>query len=61
MPQARVALFINGITVILTLEPSLGMPARAKVTEWLQERPREEGISLNDRKSDAVLADGVES
>ena len=54
-------LFINGITVILTLKPSLAVAARAKVTELLQERLRGAGISLNDRKSHAVLADGVES
>ena len=35
------------------------MAAIGKVTEWLQERLRVEGISLNRRKSQALLADGV--
>ena len=35
------------------------MAALEKVTEWLQERLGVEGISLNRRKSQALLADGV--
>ena len=35
------------------------MAAIEKVTEWLQERLGVEGISLNRRKSQALLADGV--
>ena len=35
------------------------MAAIGKVTEWLQERLGVEGISLNRRKSQALLADGV--
>ena len=35
------------------------MAAIGKVTEWLQERLGIEGISLNRRKSQALLADGV--
>ena len=35
------------------------MAAIGKVKEWLQERLRVEGISLNQRKSQALLADGV--
>ena len=35
------------------------MAAIGKVTEWLQERLGVEGISLNRRKSEALLADGV--
>ena len=38
---------------------SLDMAAIGKVTEWLQERLGVEGISLNRRKSQALLADGV--
>ena len=58
MPGARAVSFINDITAIpppeLSLYGSIG-----KVTEWLQERLRVEGISLNRRKSQALLADGV--
>ena len=35
------------------------MAAIAKVTEWLQERLGVEGISLDHRKWQALLADGV--
>ena len=35
------------------------MAAIGKVTEWLLERLGVEGISLNQRKSQALLADGV--
>ena len=37
----------------------LDMAAKTKVTEWLQERLRVEGISLNRRKLQALLANGV--
>ena len=47
------------ITVILPPERSLDVAAIGKVTEWLQERLGIEGISLNRRKSQALLADGV--
>ena len=55
---ARVVSFIN-IAVILPPELSLDMAAIGKVTEWLQERLGVEGISLNRRKSQALLADGA--
>ena len=51
--------FIDDITVILPPELSPDMAAIGKVTEWLQERLGVEGISLNRRKSQALLADGV--
>ena len=59
VPGARAASFIDDITVILRPELSLDMAAIGKVTEWLQERLGVEGISLNRRKSQALLADGV--
>ena len=59
MPRARPVSFIHDITVILPPELSLDMVAIGKVTEWLQERLRVEGISLNRRKSQALLADVV--
>ena len=59
MPGARAVSFIDDITVILPPELSLDMAAIGKVTEWLQERLGVEGISLNRRKSQALLADGV--
>ena len=59
VPGARAVSFIDDITVILPPEVSLDMAAIGKVTEWLQERLRVEGISLNQRKSQALLADGV--
>ena len=59
MPGARAVSFIDDITVILPPEFSLDMAAIGKVTEWLQERLGVEGISLNRRKSQALLADGV--
>ena len=58
VPGARAVSFID-ITVILPPERSLDMAARGKVTEWLQERLGVEGISLNRRKSQALLVDGV--
>ena len=59
VPGARAVSFIDDIAVILPPEVSLDMAAIGKVTEWLQERLRVEGISLNQRKSQALLADGV--
>ena len=59
MPGARAVSFIDGITVILPLELSLGVAAIEKVTEGLQECLGVEGISLNRRKSQALLTDGV--
>ena len=58
VPGARAVSFID-ITVILLPELSLDMAAIGKVTEWLQERMGVEGISLNQKKSQALLADGV--
>ena len=57
--EARAVSFIDDITVILPPERFLDMAAIGKVTEWLQERLGEEGISLNRRKSQTLLADGV--
>ena len=51
--------FIDGIAFILPPKLSLDMTAIGKVTEWLQERLGIEGISLNRRKSQALLADAV--
>ena len=59
MPGARAVSFIDDITVILPPELSLDMAAITKVSEWLQERLGVEGISLNRRKSQALLADGI--
>ena len=53
--------FIDDITAILPPELSLDMTAIRKVTEWLHERLGVEGILLNRRKSQALLADGVGS
>ena len=58
VPGARAVSFID-ITVILPPELSLDMAVIGKITEWLQERLGVEGISLNRRKSKALLADGV--
>ena len=58
VPGARAVSFID-ITVILPPELSLDMTAIGKITEWLQERLGVESISLNRRKSQALLADGV--
>ena len=49
--------FIDGITVILPAKVSLNMAAIGKVTEWLQGRLGVEGASLNQRKSQVLLAD----
>ena len=59
VPGAKAVSFIDDITVILPPEPSLDMAAIGKVTEWLQEHLGAECISLNRRKSQALLADGV--
>ena len=59
MPGARAVSFIDDITVLLPPELFLDMAAIGKVTEWLQERRGVEGISLDRRKSQALLADGV--
>ena len=59
VPGARAVSFIDDITDILPPELSLDMAAIGKVTEWLQERLGVEDISLNRRKSQALLADGV--
>ena len=56
---ARALSFVDDITVILPPELSLDMAAIGKVTEWLEERLGTEGISLNRRKSQALLANGV--
>ena len=59
LPGARAVSFIDDITVILPPELSFDMAAIGKVTELLQERLGVEDISLNRRKSQALLADGV--
>ena len=59
VPEARAVSFIDNITVILPPELSLDIAAIGKVTEWLQERLGVEDISLNRKKSQALLADGV--
>ena len=59
VPGARAVSFNDDITVILPPELSLDVAAIGKVTERLQERLGVEGISLNRRKSQALLADGV--
>ena len=59
VPGARAVSFIDDITVILPPKLSLDMAAIGKVTEWLQERLGVEGVSLNQRKSQALLADEV--
>ena len=60
MPEARAVSFIDDIRVILrSPELSLNMAAIGKVTELLQERLGIEGISLNRRKSQDLLIDGV--
>ena len=59
VPGARAVSFIDDVMVIQSPELSLDMEGIGKVTEWLQERLGVEGISLNRRKSQALLADGV--
>ena len=53
--------FIDNISVILPPERFPDMAAIGKITEWLQERLGVGGISLNRRKSQALLADEVGS
>ena len=59
VPGARAVSFIDDIMVILPPELSLDRTAIGKNTEWLQEGLGIEDISLNRRKSQALLADGV--
>ena len=59
VPEAREVSFIDDITVILPPKLYLDLAAIGKVTEWLQEHRGVEGISLNRRKSQALLADRV--
>ena len=59
MPGARAVPFIDDITFILPPELSLDIAAIEKATEWLQERLGVEGISLDRRKSQALLTDTV--
>ena len=59
VPGARVISFIDDITANLPPELSLDTAAIATVTEWLEERPGVEGISLNCRKSQALLPKGA--
>ena len=59
VPGARAVSFIDGITVILPPELSLDMATIGKVTKWLQEHLGIEGTSLNRKKSQVLLADGV--
>ena len=59
MPGARAVSFIDDITVILPPELPLDMAAIGKAVEWLQKHLGVTGISLNQRKSQALLADGV--
>ena len=59
VPGARAVSVIDDITAILPPELALDMAAIGKVTEWLQERLGVEDISLNRRKLQALLADGV--
>ena len=53
------ASFIDDITVILPPELSLDMAAIGIITECLQVRLGVEGISLNRKKSQELLANGV--
>ena len=55
VPGARVVSFIDDIAVILPPELSLDMAAIGTVTECLQERLGVESISLNRKKSQALL------
>ena len=48
VPGARAVSFIDDITVILPPKLSLDMAAIGKVTEWLPESLRVEGISLTE-------------
>ena len=51
--------FIDDTTIILPQERSLDMAAIGKITGWLQKRLGVEGVSLNRRKLQALLADRV--
>ena len=51
--------FIDDISVILPPELSLDMAAIGIITEWPQERLGVKDISLNRKKSQALLANGV--
>ena len=59
VPGVRTVSLIDITVVILPPELSLDMADIRKVTEWLQERLGAEGISLNRRKPQALLADGL--
>ena len=59
VPGARPVLFVDDTTAILSSEFFLDMAAIVKVTELLQERLGVEGILLNGRKSQALLANRV--
>ena len=59
VPRSRAISFIDDITVILPPELSRNMAAIGEVMEWLQERLGVERISLNRRKSQALLVDRV--
>ena len=59
VPGARAVSFMDDIMAILPPGLSLDMAAVGKVTKWLQERLGVEDISLNRRKLQALLADGV--
>ena len=59
VPGARAASSSDDITAILPPELSLDMAAIGEVTEWLQECLGVERISLNQRISQALLADRV--
>ena len=61
VPGARAVWFIDDITVILPPELSLDMTPLGKVTEWLQKRLGVESTTLNRRKPQALLAEGVAS
>ena len=59
VPEARAVSFIDNITMILPPELSLDMAAIGKVKDCFQERLGVERISLNPKKSQTLLADGV--
>ena len=59
VPEARAVSFIDDITFILPRELPFDIVATWNVTEWLQERLGVVGISLNRKKSHALLADEV--
>ena len=59
VPGARTVLLIDGITGILPPEISPEMAAIVTVTEWLQECQGVEGISVNRRKLQTLLANRI--